>query len=89
VGIVLESSELTERFKETFNEYDRNWALYNGIENEVREDLIKSEIFSNAQLELRTLVDETIKEELNILKKAYAQDLSKVDTKTFYTFPLC
>ncbi|XP_015377577.1 PREDICTED: uncharacterized protein LOC107171834, partial [Diuraphis noxia] len=77
VGIVLELSELTERFKEIFNEYDSNWALYNGIENEIREDLIKSEIFSNAQVELRTLVDETIKEELNILKKAYARDLKK------------
>ncbi|KAL4090726.1 hypothetical protein QTP88_025507 [Uroleucon formosanum] len=77
VGIVLESSELTEWFKETFNEYDSNWALDSGIENKPREDLIKSEIFSKAQVELRTIVDETIKEELNILKMAYARDLKK------------
>lgn len=86
VGIVLKSSELTEWFKEMFNEYDSNWVLYNGIKNEPREDLIKSDIFSKAQLELRAIVDETIKEELNILKKAYAQDLSKVVIKIFYKF---
>jgi len=86
VGVVLQSSELAERFKETFNEYDSNWALYDGNDNEPREDLIKSEIFTNAQVELRTIVDETIKEELNILKKAYAQDLSKVVAKIFYIF---
>lgn len=84
MGIVLEASELTERFKETFNEYDSNWAFYNGIENEVREDLIKTEIFSKAHVELRTLVDETIKEELNILKKAYAHDLSNFTTFSGY-----
>jgi len=88
VGIVLESSELTEWFKETFNEYDSNWALDSGIENEPREDLIKSEIFSKAQVELRSIVDETIKEELNILKMAYARDLSKVVIKIFYTFKI-
>ncbi|XP_060876495.1 dynein regulatory complex protein 11-like isoform X1 [Metopolophium dirhodum] len=77
VGIVLESSELTEWFKERFNEYDSNWALDSGIENEPREDLIKSEIYSKAQVELRTIVDETIKEELEILKMAYARDLKK------------
>lgn len=77
MGVVLESSELTEWFKETFNEYDSNWAVDDGIENEPREDIIKLDIFSKAQLQLRAMVDETIKEELNILKMAYARDLSK------------
>jgi len=86
VGVVLESSELTELFKETFDEYDSNWALDNGTDNKPKEDLIKSEIFAKAQVELRAMVDETIKEELIILKMAYARDLSKVFFKISYTF---
>ncbi|XP_025193072.1 dynein regulatory complex protein 11-like, partial [Melanaphis sacchari] len=77
LGVVLEPSELIEKFKDTFNEYDSNWALYDEVKNEPREDLIKSEIYSKAQLELRALVDETIKKELILLKMAYAQDLKK------------
>lgn len=78
MGVLLKPSELIELFKDTFNEYDNDWALDDGPENEIREDLITSEIFTKAQVELRAIVDETIKEELNILKKAYAKDLSKV-----------
>ena len=82
----MKLSELSEWFKETFNEYDSNWMLYNEINNHPREDLIKSDIFVKAQVELRAIVDETIKEELNILKMAYAQDLSKIIIKIIYIF---
>ncbi|CAH1738693.1 unnamed protein product [Aphis gossypii] len=77
VGVILEPSELVDWFKDTFNEYDNDWALHDGVENKPREDLINSEIHSKAQVELRALVDETIKEELNFLKMAYAHDLKK------------
>lgn len=84
MGVILEPSELVEWFKDTFNEYDNNWALHDGVENKPREDLINSEIHLKAQVELRALVDETIKEELNFLKMAYAHDLSKVVIKIYY-----
>jgi len=86
LGVVLKPSGLMEWFKDTFNEYDNNWALYNGVENKPREDLIKSEIYSKAQVELRAIVDETIQEELVFLKMAYARDLSKIVIKILYAF---
>jgi len=77
LGVVPEPSDLTERFKNMFNDYDSNWATYNEFDEKLREDLIKTEIFAKAQLELRALVDEVIKTELEGLKMAFARDLGK------------
>lgn len=62
-----------------FDEYDSNWKIYNALNDQPREDLIKTEIYAKAHLELRTLVDEVIKIELERLKMALARDLSKVN----------
>lgn len=68
--MVLEPSDLTELFKETFDEFDRNWKIYDVLDNQPREDLVKTEIYGTAQIQLRATADITVKEELNRLQKA-------------------
>lgn len=64
-------------FKEILDEFDSDWTI-NRLNERPREDLINNEIFLKAQIELRNMVDNTtIKEDLNTLKIAYAQDLGK------------
>lgn len=48
--------------------------MYNESENNLRENLIKSEIFEKAHIELRASVDTDIREELIKLKIADAKD---------------
>lgn len=69
-----EPSELTELFKETFDEYDRNWTIYSVLDDQPREDLVKTEIYGKAQMQLRATADINVKEELNRLNKAQAID---------------
>lgn len=74
-------------FKEILDEFDTNWKMHDESENRPREDLIKSEIFEKAHIELRALVDTDIREELIKLKIADAIDsgntlLSKCLIKT-------
>lgn len=77
MGVVPEPSDLIEMFKETLDEFDSDWTLH-GLDEKPREDLINNEIFSKAQVELRDIIDKTIiKEEMETLKMAYAQDLGK------------
>lgn len=80
-GVVPEPSGLTEWFKEAFDEFDSNWTIDNDLDEHPRQQIIKTEMFAKAQVELRTSVDETIKEELERLKAAYARDLGK---STYY-----
>lgn len=76
-GVVPEPSGLTEWFKEVFDEFDSNWTIDNDLDEHPREQMIKTEMFAKAQVELRASVDETIKEELERLKASYARDLSE------------
>lgn len=69
---------MTEWFKETFNEFDSDWTIMdNGSRDEPRDDLIKTDMFAKAQIELRAAVDTTIGEEFERIRKAYAKDLGK------------
>lgn len=76
-GVLPEPSDLTDLFKEALVEFDDNWKIYSEFDEQPREDLIKSEIFGNAQIELRAEVDKTINEELIRLKTAYFRDRGK------------
>lgn len=77
-GVVPEPSGLTEWFKEAFDEFDSNWTIDNDLDEHPREEIIKTEMFAKAQIELRASVDKTIKEELERLKASYARDLSEL-----------
>jgi len=78
LGVVPEPSDLTNWFKETLVEFDRDWKTVNGLDMRPRDELIKSEIFGEAQLELRAAVDTTITKELVRLRKAHAIDLGEI-----------
>lgn len=77
LGIVPESSGLTEWFVKLFDEFESNWKMYSGLDDRPRSDLIMSELYGNAQVELRALADVNINEELNELKIAHIQDSGK------------
>lgn len=75
MGFVPEPSNLTEWFQKTFYEFDSDWTIDDGLNERLREDLIKTDIFAKAQIELREIADENIKNELLRLKIAFARDL--------------
>ncbi|VVC37808.1 P-loop containing nucleoside triphosphate hydrolase [Cinara cedri] len=73
---IPEPSDLTEWFTEILYEYDTEWTAYDDLDlQRPREDLIKTEIYASAQVELRAAVDITMKNELTTLQIAYAQDM--------------
>lgn len=75
LGVVPEPSDVMEIFKESLDEFDSDWKMYE-LNEQPRQDLINNDIFLKAQVEIRDTIDRTIiKDELKTLKIAYAQDL--------------
>lgn len=74
LGFVPEPSDLTELFKETFDEFDSDWAIHDVQDDRARKDLVETEVYGEAQIQLRATADVTVKEELNRLQRARAAD---------------
>lgn len=75
----LEPSDFTTGLAKSFDDFDGNWSTADsGLdESPPREELIKSEILANIRAESKSVVDETVGKELELLKKAHARDMGE------------